>query len=262
MPSPFPGMNPWLEQPDVWHDFHQAFIATMRARLAERIRPQYITKIDENVYIHEVSAEQRLLLGRPDVAVFEGPAPNPSVASGDHQYVSTVPITIGSLLPGTDRISESFIEIRDTEYRDLITVIEVLSPTNKNPGPDREQYLGKRKLLLSGNVHYVEIDLLRGGVRMPVEGLAQGDYAVMVSRSYERPKVGLWPMKLREALPVIPIPLKPEDPDAVINLQQLVHETFDAAGYEDYIYQGKPRPPLHPEDEAWANTIRGIAKAG
>ena len=167
-----------------------------------------------------------------------------------------MPISFGSLLPSVDRISEPFIEIRDTEYRDLITVIELLSPTNKNSGPDREQYLSKRKLLLSGNVHFVEIDLLRGGTRMPVEGLAQCDYAMMVSRSYERPKVGLWPMKLRERLPVIPVPLKPEDPDAVLDLQQLLHETFDAAGYADYIYQGKPRPPLHPEDEAWAQTAR------
>ena len=98
---------------------------------------------------------------------------------------------------------------------------------------DREQYLAKRKLLLSGNVHFVEIDLLRGGAKMPVEGLAQCDYAVIVSRSYKRPKVGLWPMRIREALPVIPVPLKQEDPDAVLDLQQLLHETFDAAGYAD-----------------------------
>lgn len=260
MPSPFPGMNPWLEQPDVWHDFHQAFIGSIRTRLAEQVRPDYITKIDENVYIHELSAEQRLLLGRPDVGVFEGVAPNSKWTSGNHPQVATLPISFGSLLPNVDRISEAFIEVRDTAYRDLITVIELLSPTNKNSGPDREQYLAKRKLLLSGNVHFVEIDLLRGGTRMPVEGLAQCDYAMMVSRSYERPKVGLWPMKLREPLPIIPVPLKPEDPDAVLDLQQLLHETFDAAGYADYIYQGKPRPPLHPEDEAWAKSARTAAE--
>jgi hypothetical protein len=73
--------------------------------------------------------------------------------------------------------------------------------------------------------------------------------------------VGFWPMKLRERPPVIPIPLKPEDPDAVLDLQQLLHETFDAAGYADYIYQGKPRPPLHPEDDAWAKTARAAAEA-
>jgi len=248
MPSPFPGMNPWLEQVDVWHDFHQRFITRIGDALAQHIRPAYLTKIDENVYIHELSVEQRLLLGRPDIAVFEGSGSAAPVG----QKTATLPVAYGSLLPCSDRISESFIEIRDTNDRDLITVIELLSPTNKQSGPDREQYLAKRKLLLSANVHFVEIDLLRGGARMPVEGLAQCDYAVMVSRSYERPKVGLWPTGIREALPVIPVPLKQEDPDAVLDLQQLLHETFDAAGYADYIYQGRPRPPLQPDDEVWA----------
>lgn len=254
MPSPFPGMNPWLEQPDVWHDFHQAYISSIRTALAERIRPSYIAKIDENVYIHELSAEQRYLLGRPDVGVFDNAAAAKTAAAASG--TSSIPIALGSLLPPTERISESFIEIRDREYRDLITVIELLSPTNKTPGPDRDLYLAKRKLLTAGNVHFVEIDLLRGGARMPVEGLAQCDYAIMVSRSYERPQVGLWPMKLREPLPSIPIPLKREDPDAIIDLQQLLHTTFDAAGYADYIYLGKPRPPLHPEEEAWTAEFR------
>lgn len=249
MPSPFPGMNPWLEQPDVWHDFHQRFVSRLGDSIAKVVRPSYIAKIDENVYIHELSADQRYLLGRPDVGVFDNFAASKATAASG---TSSIPIAIGSLLPPTERISESFVEIRDREYRDLITVIELLSPTNKTPGPDRELYLAKRKLLTAGNVHFVEIDLLRGGARMPVEGLAQCDYAIMVSRSYERPQVGLWPMKLREPLPSIPIPLKREDPDAIIDLQQLLHTTFDAAGYADYIYQGKPRPPLHPEEESWA----------
>jgi hypothetical protein len=254
MPSHFPRMNPWLEQPDVWHDFHQAFISSIRTALAERIRPSYIARIDENVYIHELSAEQRYLLGRPDVGVFDNAAAAKTAAATSG--TSSIPIALGSLLPPTERISESFIEIRDREYRDLITVIELLSPTKKTPGPDRDLYLAKRKLLTAGNVHFVEIDLLRDGARMPVEGLTQSDYAIMVSRSYERPQVGLWPMKLREPLPSIPIPLKREDPDAIIDLQQLLHTTLDAAGYADYINLGKPRLPLHPEEEAWAAAFR------
>jgi len=241
-------MNPWLEQPDAWHDFHQALIGTIRVALTEQIRPNYIAKVDENVYIHELSADQRMLLGRPDVGVFDGPGSR----TATHQGATTTPIAFGSLLPHTDRIREPFIEIRDTAYRDLITVIELLSPTNKQSGPDREQYLAKRKLLLSGNVHLIEIDLLRGGTRMPVDGLAQCDYSIMVSRSHERPRVGLWPIKLRQPLPRIPVPLKPDDRDAVLDLQQLLQKTFDEAGYADYIYQGTPRPSLHPEDEAWA----------
>ena len=254
MPSPFPGMNPWLEQPDVWHDFHQRFVTRIGDELSRRVRPGYHTKIDDNVYVHELPEEQRYLLGRPDVAIVEGRLSGVAVAS--RPATRTIPPAIGKLLPTKDRLTESFIEIRDSTYRDLITVIEVLSPTNKNNGPDREQYIAKRKILLGSSVHLVEIDLLRGGAQMPIEGLAQCDYAILVSRSYERPKVELWPLKLRQTLPLIPVPLKPEDPDAILDLQQLLHETFDAAGYADYIYQGKPRPPLHPEDESWAAEYR------
>ena len=252
MPSPFPGMNPYLEQPDVWHDFHQAFTATIRAALTPQLRPHYVTKIDENVYVHELSPDQRLLLGRPDVAVSEGHG----IRSGSVAVAAASQArAIGKLFPIADRVTESFIEIRDSEFRDLITVIELLSPTNKRIGPDREQYLAKRRLLLSANVHYVEIDLLRGDGRMPVEGLSDCNCCVLVSRSYQRPQVELWPLSLRESLPVIPIPLKPEHPDAVLDLQSSLHTQYDAAGYADYIYRGTPRPPLFSNDLEWAHQI-------
>lgn len=261
MPSPFPGMNPYLEQPDVWHDFHQRFIARMGDEVACGIRPAYVTKVDENVYIHELDSDQRLLLGRPDVAVLEGAGED----AGPRGLVATASqaLTIGKLLPTTDRIGESFIEIRDAQDRDLITVIELLSPTNKRPGTDREHYLAKRRLLLSGNVHLVEIDLLRGNSRMPIDGLSDCHYCVMVSRSYQRPHVELWPLGLRDSLPIIPIPLKREDPDASLNLQQLLHEQYDAAGYDDYIYRGTPRPPLFSADAKWADEVlRQRAESG
>ena len=250
MPSPFPGMNPYLEQTDAWHDFHHAYISSIRNALVPQIRPAYLAKVDENVYIHELSADERYLLGRPDVAVIRS---GPQHSSSESTVVSAAePTAYGRLLLSTDRISEPYVEIQDRESRELITVIELLSPTNKNNGPDREQYIAKRRQIVASNVHFVEIDLLRGAARMPVEGLAQSDYAILVSRSYQRPQVELWPLKLREPLPRIPIPLRQGDGDAVIDLQQLLHEQFDAAGYEDYIYTGQPHPPLHRDDMAWA----------
>ena len=252
MPSPFPGMNPYLEQPDVWHDFHQRFVPRIGDAITELIRPNYVTKIDENVYLHELSMEQRLLLGRPDVSVLNG---NRHSSTSVAVSSAAVPRALGKLLPSVDRIAEPFIEIRDTEYRDLITVIELLSPTNKRSGADREQYLAKRRLLIAGNVNYVEIDLLRGDARMPVEGLSDCHYCVMVCRSHRRPEVELWPMALREPLPRIPIPLKPEHADAVLDLQSLLNQQYDAAGYDDYIYGGQPRPPLYSDDDIWAKSI-------
>lgn len=250
MPSPFPGMNPFLEQADVWHDFHQGFVAAIRNTIAPLILPKYVAKIDENVYIHELSAEERHLLGRPDIAVLANEPGGAATAVAER----TAPV-YGHLLPTADVLRESYIEIRDRESRELITVIELLSPTNKERGPDRDQYIAKRRCILASPAHFVEIDLLRGHERMPVHELPPCEYMVMVSRYQERPRVGLWPIKLRERLPEIPIPLRYGDSDAVLDLQPLLNTLYDAAGYGYYIYGGTPSPPLHPEDAAWAEEI-------
>lgn len=194
MPSPFPGMNPYLEQPGVWHDFHQAFIAVIRNALTRQIRPNYIAMIDDHIYIHELSREERRFLGKPDVSVrhFQG-----STATAETAHAIVAP-AFGHITPAVDVLHESFVEIRDRETREVITVIELLSPTNKAPGSDREQYIGKRKVILASNTHLVEIDLLRGGVRMPIDDLPPCDYVIMVSRNIERPRVDLWPIMLRD----------------------------------------------------------------
>jgi hypothetical protein len=161
----------------------------------------------------------------------------------------------GHIAPEVDIERESFIEVRDRVGRELVAVIELLSPTNKRPGPDREQYLSKRRQLLAGPVHLVEIDLLRSYPRMPVEGLPSCDYVALVSRAEERPRVGLWAVSLRERLPVIPIPLRSPDPDARLDLQEALHRIYDVAGYEDYIYAGTPVPALGTEDAEWAKKL-------
>ena len=253
MPSPFPGMNPYLEQADAWHDFHQRFITRIAEELTPAIVPKYFAKIDENVYIHELSAEERSLLGRPDVAVLESGLRDRATTAVAHR---TAP-AYGQVLPATDVTREPLIEIRDRESRELVTVIEVLSPTNKSRsrGSDRDQYLAKRQSILDSPAHLVEIDLLRGSPRMPVANLPACDYVVMVSRTEERPDVGLWPFMLRERLPEIPIPLRRGDPDAVLDLQPLLNSVYDAAGYHYYIYGGAPSPPLQAEDAKWAEEI-------
>lgn len=247
MSSPFPGMNPYLEQPGVWHDFHQAYITAIRNALTPQIRPEYFARIDDHVYIHELSGEERAFLGRPDVSIMHSGGLATAIASRS----ITAP-AFGKIRPSVDTIHEPFIEIRDRETSEVITVIELLSPTNKTPGSDREQYLGKRKAILSSNTHSVEIDLLRGGQRMPVEDLPLCDYVVMVSRSYERPRVELWPVSLRDPLPVIPVPLRLGRADVTLDLGPLLHDQFDAAGYEDYVYRTNPQPPLAVAEAAWA----------
>jgi hypothetical protein len=250
MPSPFPGMNPYLEQEDAWHDFHDRFIPLMAEYLNAQVGNKYIVKIDEHVYVHDVGEEQRTFLGRADLAV-AGLHDSNSVSSAVGVLEAPVEVEV----PRLDVERECFLEIRDRRSRQLITVLELLSPANKSRGNNREQYLGKRDQIMATHVHLVEIDLLRGRPRMPFVDLPPCDYYAMVSRVERRPKAQLWPIRLRDRLPVIPVPLRAPDPDLRLDLQELLHRVYDAAGYVKYIYDSEPVPPLASEDAAWARAL-------
>jgi Protein of unknown function (DUF4058) len=169
MPSPFPGMNPYLEHADVWQDFHQSFIPLLRQLLAEQVRPKYLVKIEEQIFIHELPEDQRWLIGRGDMTVSRSGADSTGTA-----VVLLEAPAIGRVPLSVDVERHTFLEIRDRGNRQLVTVLELLSPSNKRPGPDREQYLAKRQQLLASSVHLVELDLLWGGPRLLMEYLVAG----------------------------------------------------------------------------------------
>jgi Protein of unknown function (DUF4058) len=248
MPSPFPGMNPYLEQDRVWNDFHESFMPAARDAIAAQVRPHFIAKINEHLFIHEMPDGQHRFMGRSDVSVTQPPFALPA----EETAATTAEAPARVRLPAVDMERLSFVEIRDRDGWQLVTVIELLSPSNKYAGADREQYLAKRLELLASGVHLMEIDLLRGGPRMPMQNLPECDYCVLVSRAEARPEAGVWPIGLRDRLPLVPIPLRPPHADAQLDLQNLLHRIYDAAGYEDYIYQGQPHPQLKAEDAAWA----------
>jgi Protein of unknown function (DUF4058) len=127
-----------------------------------------------------------------------------------------------------------------------------MSPTNKTPGPDRDEYLNKRSLLLYSPAHFVEIDLRRGGTRPQPPALPECDYYVLLSRVQSRPKLGVWAISLREQLPRIPIPLAAGDADVHLDLQAVLHRVYDAVNYGNYIYADTPEPPLSEEQAEWA----------
>jgi hypothetical protein len=243
-------MNPYLEQDDAWHDFHERFLPLVADLLVAQVRPAYIVKIDEHVYVHEIPTEPRRFLGRADLSV--GRAPKPSETRPGIGRLEP-PARVG--LPGLDVERLAFVEVRDRRNRELVTVVELLSPSNKRPGSDREQYLAKREQILGSSAHLVEIDLLRGGKPLPMADRPDCDYSVLVSRVEDRPYAGFWPVRLRSRLPEIPVPLRPQVADARLDLQAIVHRLYDAAGYEDYIYSGVPDPPLAPDDLAWARSL-------
>jgi hypothetical protein len=255
MPSPFPGMNPYVERASVWHDFHERWIPLVADLIGAQVLPRYFVRIDEQMYIHELSAGERRFLGRGDVLV---PALTPAgTATVAAAPVLEAPAEVG--VPAVDTETLSFLEIRDRDSHELVTVVELLSPSNKYAGPDREQYLAKARQLQRSWVHFVEIDLLRGGPRMPWLDMPPCDYCVVVSRFERRPKAGFWPIRLRERLPEIPIPLRRGDADARLDLQQVLHRIYDAAGYAYYIYTGPPEPALSAEDAAWARPFLPVA---
>ena len=250
MPSPFPGMNPYIERASVWHDFHERWIPLVADLIGAQVLPRYFVRIDEQMYIHEHSLEDRRLVGRGDLLV---PALScRGAAAVRHRRIGLESCPAEVRLPAVDIEGHSFLEIRDRDRQELVTVIELLSPSNKYQGPDREQYLAKARNIQRSWVHFVEIDLLRGGPRMPWLDMPECDYCVVVSRFEARPKAGFWPIHLRERLPEIPIPLRRGDADARIDLQHVLNRIYDAAGYAYHIYGGPPEPLLSPADAAWA----------
>jgi hypothetical protein len=244
-------MNPYLEHDDAWHNFHEQFPDAVVAELEPQLGPNYFAKVDEHVYIHELPEDQRRFWGRADASV--GLTSREAVTQGGGAGTRTAPRQV--LLPVVDRVGLSYVEIRDRRSRRLVTVIEMLSPSNKRPGVDRDQYETKRAEILASQAHFVEIDLLRGWERMPFAEEVQCDYCVLVSRYADRPRGDLWAIGLREPLPCIPIPLLENDPEPELDLQKLLHHLYDTRGYAKFIYQSEPEPPLAPEDAAWARSL-------
>ncbi len=201
MPSPFPGMNPYLEQNDTWEDFHANFIIRAQEALSTQVGQNYLVKVE----VRPKEVERH-----------------------------------------------SSLEILDRRNRRVVTVMELLSPSNKAMGPDRDDYLAKRRQVLAGTTHLVEIDLRRGGIRPNLPELPASDYYTLVSRYEDRPRLGFWPVGLRDPLPILPIPLAVPDPDAHLDLNAVLDRAYDAADYGKYIYQEVPDPKLSAEDETWA----------
>lgn len=209
----------------------------------------YIVKVEVRLTLHELSSEDRRFFGRADVGVSSANEPATATEAG-----TALAAPMQLTLPAVDVERHSWIAIRDRRNRRVITVIELLSPTNKS-GADHLAYLSKRHQILAQPTSFVEIDLRRGGDRPRPPELPPCDYYVLVSQQEHRPQVGFWPISLRDQLPVVPIPLAAPDPPVPLDLQALLHQVYDAAGYGKYIYQEAPEPPLSPQEDAWARQL-------
>ncbi|HEY3997590.1 MAG TPA: DUF4058 family protein [Candidatus Xenobia bacterium] len=257
MPSPFPGMDPFIEGQD-WKGFDLQFIGSLQASMAPKLHPAYVVLVEERVYL-EKGAEPEQPYIRPDVTVAEAAGEGRSRGPVASATGAVAPIVV--TLPIPEKVTERWLTIRRRDTRDVVAVIEVLSPGNKRSGSDgRQEYLAKRAGVLASQTHLVELDLLRGGLRLPtVTLLPEADYYAFISRGTTRPSAHVYPWRLRDALPVIPIPLLEGDADVAVDLQGIFLDTYERSGFQWSIDYTKPiAPPLSTADEAWVRELRII----
>jgi hypothetical protein len=255
MPSPFPGVDPYLEDQGYWREFHSKYLNWVQDSLAERVPDAYEVRIEERlslVYEPETDPKRDVW---PDVAVLRKSEASP-VAQHSPGTMTVEPVTIPLLMYQTEEVIEHRLEIRQRSDRGLVTVIELLSPSNKEP-PGERLYLKKHFELIHQAVHLVELDFLIGGKRLPVAAdLPNGHYYAFVSRSGRRPLSEVYAWSIREPLPTIPIPLKAPDPDMPLNLAEIFATVYQRARYERSIdYKAPLRLSLSAEDRAWAEAL-------
>jgi hypothetical protein len=264
MPSPFPGMDPYLEDPSVWMDFHESFITYLRDALLASLPEQYEARIEERVNLVAWSDEDSRSY-RADVGISLGSQPDTpgtaiSVATHSPGTLIVEPVTIPLELYEEEH--ESRVDILDRRNHRLVTVIELLSPSN-NRGDGRLQYLVKRNALLSTRVHLVEIDLLVGGERLPLrDALPSGDYFAYVARGNRRLDCQVYAWSIRQALSTIMIPLAAPDPDIALELGELCTTTYDRGRYKRSLnYSIPPAAPLPAEELQWAASVgQGVSR--
>ncbi len=247
MPSPFPGMDPWLEHPALWPDVHQSLITYSRDALQAQVGANYVVSIGERVYLE---GPDRVIY--PDVAVVE--ARQPRRTSGA-TAVSADPCMV--VLLESVEVRQPFLEIRDMRAgKHVVTVIEILSPTNKRLHGGRELYVQKQQEVLASDANLVEVDLLRGGeptVAIPPSSTPKSTYRVIVSRSRDRSKREVYPIGLRDRLPRVAIPLAGSDPDVVLDLPAVFAEAYEKGAYARRVdYREVPTPPLAGDEHAFA----------
>lgn len=253
MPSPFPGMNPYLENPELWSAVHSRLIVAIADALADTVSQDYRIEIEKRTYWSDATGDD-LLIGIPDVSVLNRGSNEAPSATAVAERTSTQPTRI--LLPTPEEISERYLEIREVKTGKVITAIEVLSPKNKKAGEGREAYLRKRRRVLQTQTHLIEIDLLRSNPSFREGELPVTDYHILISRSHERPSADLYTFSIRDRIPNFPIPLRLVESEPILDLQILVNQIYQRGRYDLAIdYNQSPRPRLSNEDEVWARSL-------
>lgn len=255
MPSPFPGMDPFLES-QVWQDFHTRMITVVSERLISEIQPRYFILVEHRIYVEGVDGDVDSVR-IADVALLSRDTYRAPALSRSTDRVAAA---VECMLPMPTPRKEARLAIYDHETDDIVTVIELLSPSNKRRhGDGRREYLAKRQEFFEKTFNLVELDLLRSGARLPMAGpLPPGDFYAIVSRANRRPRCEVYPWTLRDKLPAIPIPLKHGDADAVVPLQEVFDTVYQRARYDLSVKYDSPLdPPLSDVELQWVKQLTG-----
>jgi hypothetical protein len=259
MPSPFPGMDPYLEG-RLWPDLHQALAAKLRQLLAPLVAPKYVARLEISI-VHDTSPEKEAGIMYPDLEVLlEGGADLPLATGGsslrDTAATQITPFTLTVPALPAMRVKLVSVQLRTVERDRLVTSIEILSPINKRR-PGLSAYRRKRLTLIGEGVHLVELDLLRRGRRVvPGKGVPPCHYLLACTRA-GLTHTELWPLSVRNQLPVLPVPLLKPDPDVALQLGDALAAVYDEARYDLSIdYASQPPPPeFAPAEADWIQTV-------
>lgn len=239
MPSPFPGMDPYLEDEGIWPSFHHELSTAIKVQLIPHLRPNYYANVEVTI-VYETLYTDKTHYMKPDIAV-TNEAWYPS--SGAVATIDPAPI-VQQVIPEIEQKLLA-VHIYTTQDRQLVTSIELHSPANKaRRGKAYRLYTRKRQRLLNSSVHLLELDLLRAGPRVILgEYLPEAPYFATLSRAKAPRQVEIWPMFLGQPLPILPVPLLNPDPDVPLDLNAAIATVYDNGGYDYVLNYRHPPPP-------------------
>ena len=283
MPSPFPGMDPFLENGELWSEVHSRLIVAIADAIAPELLPSYYVAIEKRTYQSWSSTEAKRPLPRPLVPsvgeggniqgcgfAFDSPSTRiggKGLGDGGKPCEAIEQVATATLarpdepqmvtIPMAEEVQERYLEIREAQSGEVVTAVELLSPTNKRAGEGREKYLRKRQLVLASQTHLVEIDLIRAGVPIPIEGAQERtDYRIVVSRAEQRPRAALYGFNVRDAFPVFALPLRDGTEGPLLDLRPLLDGIYERTGYGVRVdYGAVLKPGLSAENQTWWDSI-------